>query len=189
MPHGALTTIAARDLTTQLAAQELDVLYGHGVVGVDPPAQLGKLKAWYGSEYASHVILADLDIAVVSRALKQAYALIEIEETTCKPKVVLGDVMATLLGGNVTFRGKCPLGVGTWTTLIVLAKAKTSAQQERITFLAEQVSRIKARLEAPNAAIGRIVIDSFHDEGSLVSQLRMHVLAALDAAGDSSRMS
>jgi hypothetical protein len=43
----------------------------------------------FGKEYKSGALLAFLDIAVVSQDTDKVIALIEIEETTDKPKVLL----------------------------------------------------------------------------------------------------
>ncbi len=172
MAQGTMTTAIARALRLEYASQGLDVLYGHGQAGIDPPENLGKLRSWFGSEHKATTMLADLDIAIVRRETSQLIALIEIEETTTKPKVLLGDVLATLLGSHITFRGNCELSVGPWTTLIVLAQGAMPLNQSRIAFLEQQVNQIKGHLTTPNAAIGRVVMDGFQDEAELGRKLR-----------------
>jgi hypothetical protein len=182
MAYGALTTIAAKGLASRFGGAGLEVLCGHGAAGVEPPDQLGKLKVWFGSKYAARAILADLDIVVVESATDRAIALVEIEETTCKPKVLLGDALAALLGSSVTFQGKRHLKVGHWTRLIILARSANPAQQARIAFLSEWVNHIKAGLDTPNAAVGRIIFRTFQNEAALMGELEQLVREAIEAA-------
>ena len=183
MANGSMTAAIARSLREEREPQGFDVLFDHGQTGVDPAANLGKLKSWFGPKYAATTILADLDIAIVERQSDRLVALIEIEETTSKPKVLLGDAFATLLGDHITFQGKRHLSVGPWTTLIVLAciPTPTPANQHRIDFLEQQVNQIKAGLTTPNASIGRVVMGGFQDEVDLGEKLRALIQAAIGA--------
>ena len=63
----------------------------------------------------------------------EAVALIEIEESSATPKVLLGDAFATLLGDHITFQGKHALKKGKWTTLIVLVHAVGKRKEQRST--------------------------------------------------------
>jgi len=182
MADGALTMKMARVLGQEIKWQYWEVLCGHGEPGIDPVESLGKLRAWYSPKYANSSILADLDIAIVQRNTNQVVALIEVEETTCKPKVLLGNVLATLMGSQISFQGKRHLSVGTRTTLIVLAKCPTRAYKDRIAFLQEQLIPVTAHLMTPNAAIGQVVMDGFLDELELEEKLKMHIQAAITEA-------
>ena len=162
----------------------MEVWYDHGHSAPGVPGAVGKLKAWFGPKYAQGGILADMDIAVVERDSGRARALIEIEETSSKPKLLLGDVLATLLGHAVMFQGKRSLLVGTYTTLIVLAKGGGSAQDQRLSYLQGQINQLKASLDTPNAAIGQVVLDLFQDEPDLNKKLREQIASALRRAGD-----
>lgn len=179
MAYGTLTTRAARALATEFDPDGFDVLYGHGRSLADPADRLGKLKSWFGRKYQSDAILADLDLPVVSRQSGKAYALIEIEETTDKPKVLLGDILATLLGSRITFQGKRRLQVGAWTILIVLAYSKGRVHRRRLAFVQRQANLLKGGLNTPNAHVGRIVVDSFRDEADLAQKLRQLIKSAV----------
>jgi hypothetical protein len=183
MAAGMLTMEVARKLRQASDLQGYEILCGHGQVGIDPAEYLGKLKAWYGVRYANHTILADLDIAIVQRNTNQIVALIEIEETTSKPKVLLGDALATLLSSRITFQGKRHWQVGPWTTLIVLAKCSTEAHKPRISFLQEQVTQLKMQMATPNAAMGRVVMAGFLHAAELEAMLYTEIQAAIMNAG------
>jgi len=172
MAHGILTAKIARALSPELEAQGFDVLYGHGQLGTDSSDRLGKLKSWFGPNYRASAVLADLDIAIATRDTDQLIALVEVEETTSKPKVLLGDVLATLLGGHITFQGKRHFHVGEWTSLIVLARSTNPAHQSRIAFLEAQANHLKSKLDIPNAKIGKVVIRGFQNELELEQMLR-----------------
>jgi hypothetical protein len=107
-------------LSRELNNQPLDVLFDHGQKEPGPNDRVGKLASWFGPEFKLESRLSLIDIAVVLRGSAKALALIEIEETTDKPKVVLGDVLAILMGNGIKFQGKRDLLVGRWTSLIVL---------------------------------------------------------------------
>ena len=106
MSNGVLTTQIARSLQKEFDQQGFDILHDHRKTEIDLPEKVGKLRSWSGSTLKSETVLADLDIALVSHHDKKIYALIEIEETNDKPKVILGDVVATLLGKGIAFKGK-----------------------------------------------------------------------------------
>lgn len=183
MTSGIMTTNVARALLPEFKSQSLDLLYGHGQTGIDPIESLGKLRSWIGPKYAACAILADLDIAVVLGGTDKLIALIEIEETTSKPKVLLGDAMATLLGSQVTFQGKYPYSVGPWTTLIILACSSSLSGQSKVAFLEKEVNQLKAKLTTPNASIRHIVMECFQNEADLERKLRVHIQDAVAASG------
>jgi len=118
MSNGMLTIHLAHILQQEFNQQRFDVLHDHGPKQMDSPDKVGKLRSWFGSALKAETILADLDIALVSPRDKKVYALIEIEETTDKPKVILGDILATLFGEGIAFQGKLDLQVGEWITLL-----------------------------------------------------------------------
>jgi hypothetical protein len=172
MAHGKLTSEVAIMLSQDLALRGFDVLFDHALRGTVPPQNLGKIASWFGPEYKSVTQLGFLDIAVVSKLSEKAIALVEIEETTDQPKVLLGDLFATLLGEGVKFQGKRDLLVGPWTTLVILGRSKLRSHRARVDYLLEQARQIKTGLNAPNALIGQIVIDLFKDESDLLDKLR-----------------
>jgi hypothetical protein len=189
MARGALTMQAARVLQPEFSQQGFDILHAHGEKGLDSPLLLGKIHAWFGEAYRPETILADLDMAVVSHAAlaahnqERAYALVVIEETGSKPKVILGDILATLLGKGIIFQGKRPLQVGRWTTLMVLARDVHQSGLEQLPYLAAQSKYLRENLLTPNASIGRVVIDTFMDDLQLEEKLRQNIAAALNARG------
>jgi hypothetical protein len=183
MTSGIVTTKVARALLPELKLQSLNLLYGHGQTGIDPVENLGKLRSWNGPKYATSAILADLDMGVVIDGTDKLIVLIEIEETTSKPKVLLGDAMAILLGSQVTFQGKHHLAVGPWTTLIILACNPSLSGQSRVAFLEKEVNQLKTKLTTPNAKIRHVVIECFQNEMDLEQKLRSHIQDAVAASG------
>lgn len=180
MAHGTLTTLVARVLQQDFGSKGFDVFHDHGQKGIDPADKLGKLRSWFGPKYKADVALADLDIAVVSRDTRKVYVLIEIEETTDKPKVILGDVLATLLGDSVVFQGKHNLHVGDWTTLVIIAHHTGQSYLQRIPYLEQQTNELRSHLSTSNALIGRIVLDTFQDEADLEVKLSKHIQEAIE---------
>ena len=175
MSNGTLTTQVARSLQHEFDLQGFDLLHDHGTKGIDPPDRLGKLRSWFGPILKFESVLADLDIAIVSHHDKKVYALIEIEETTEKPKVILGDILATLIGKGIAFKGKHDLQVGEWTTFFVMVYVTRQSQNDRLVFLSEQINKIKKDLTTSNSSIRRIIIDTFSDNVQLESKLRQHI--------------
>ncbi len=183
MANGELTKQVARVLQQEFNSKGVDILHDHGQKGIDPSINLGKLRSYFGSSARSDTILADLDVAVVSRDSEKVYALIEIEETTDKPKVILGDVLAALLGNGIMFQGRQNLRVGNWTTLVVMVRDVHQSHSDRLAYLAEQTNHIRANLLTPNASIGQIVIDTFSDDEQLIYRLRKHISNAINKPG------
>jgi hypothetical protein len=171
MKHGELTTALARHLTTFLKSEGFEILYDHGDTSQDTTGQIGRIVSWFGPEYKSETRLAFLDIAIVSKDMGNAVALIEIEETTDKPKVIIGDVLATLLGDRITFKGERTLDVGPWTTLIVLVKSTGKLHEKRRRFIQKKMNLLKPSLKTRNATIDRIVIRPFEFKGELQGEL------------------
>jgi hypothetical protein len=168
MKHGELTAHLAEILTQELDQYGIDVLYDHGQQA-SRPNKVGEIASWFGKDedYNFETRLALLDIAIVDRATDKAIALIEIEETTDKPKVLIGDVMAILLGDGIRFQGKCKLCIGPWTTLIVLGHSSSSSHVDRVHFLETQVKELKNCLPTKNKIIGEVVIGLFDDPADL----------------------
>jgi hypothetical protein len=179
MAKGALTVQAAHKLQDQFNAQGFDILYDHGKAGIDPPTKLGKIRSWFGDSYQAETILADLDIAVVSKHKERVYALIEIEGTANKPKVIFGDVITALLGNGINFQGKRDLRIGKWTTLIVMAHDANQNHLIRIPYLTKQSNFLRENLLTPNASIGQVIIDTFSDDVQLEDKLNKHINDAI----------
>lgn len=151
----------------------MDVLFDHGDPQKDPKEKLGRIVSWFGPEYRRDTRLAFLDIAVVRRSSNKSLALIEIEERKAPPKVIIADVLATLLGDHVSFQGgQRHLDIGAWTTLIVLAYAGvTGTRSAQLDLLNKRLNRIRGQLSTPNASIGNIVVDTFQNVAELEKKL------------------
>ncbi len=178
MIHGTLTIQMAHALAQELEPQGFVVLHDHHQPGVDSAGKLGKPRSWFGPIYAAHALLADLDIVVAAKDTDQLIALVEIEETTDKPKVLLGDVLATLLGDYITFQGQ-QFQAGPWTSLIVLAHSTNPTHQDRIRYLETQVNHLKDTLNTRNAKIGKVVIRSFQDKQDLEETLKILIQTSI----------
>src|ERR1051325_7795554 len=142
MAHGVLTAQVAQRLLPEFNGRGFDILHDHGQKQLDLEDTPGKLRSWFGSDLTRETALADLDLAIVSRETQKVYALVEIEETTHKPKVILGDIFATLLGDGIIFQGES-LHIGSWTTLIVLAHNERASHQDRMAYLEQQANQLK----------------------------------------------
>lgn len=170
MPSGELTAKVARQLSKEYKPRGFDVFFDHGQQDIDCSEKLGEIVSWFGDHCDRSTRLAVLDIAVVCHKTNKVVALIEIEETSGSPKVIIGDVMATLLGEHITFRGnrgsqeeKEPpdLKVGNWTALIVLVKDENQEPSVRMKYLEKNLKRLKQHLPTANSLIGRFVVLPF----------------------------
>lgn len=183
MAYGALSLQVARALQQEFAGQGFDLLYDHGRQGIDSPLLSGKIRSWSGNAYTLEAVLADLDMALVPHGQDKVYALVAVEETSCKPKVILGDVLTTLLGKGIKFQGRRDLQVGRWTTLIVMARDMRQSGPQRVPYLVAQSKYLRENLLTPNASIGRVVIDTFLDYMQLEEKVRQNMAVALQARG------
>jgi hypothetical protein len=174
----------ARRLACKLSDREVDVLFDHGDPAVDRPDCLGKIASWFGSHLSLATRLALLDIDVVQRDTNAAAALIEIEETTATPKVLLGDLLGTLLGDHVTFHSTHHLEVGPGTTLIVLVRARSEPKRRQTAELAGRVRDLQPHLRSGNAAIGRVVVRPYAGADELAELVERLVREALDRVDD-----
>lgn len=111
-----------------------------------------------------------MDIAIVQEAQQKIFALIEIEETTDKPKTILGDILGVLMGEHISFGRKRPLVADEHTILLVFVKSKVS-HDNRNKYLREKVFKIKSNLLTANSVIGRIEIKNFGDDAELFALL------------------
>lgn len=179
MSKGALTAQLAFSLQQEYEKQGYVVLHDHSSQETGSPDKLGKLRTWVGDTPKRQTLLSDLDIAIVNPDDNIVVALIEIEETTDKPKVILGDILAFLLGNGISFKGKHDFQIGEWTTLVVICHDENQSHDERIAFLNEKTNFLKSKLDTLNASIGRIVVDTYADEKQLVEALDHHIHEAI----------
>ena len=161
--RGQLTAKMARKISAYWEEHGYSVLYDH-----DPSSEnVRKIVSSFGEQpYGRRTQLSHVDIAIVEKSSDRVFALIEIEETTDKPKTFLGDVFGVLMGDHISFGKKRPLAVDEHTSLFVFVKTKVS-RQERNKYLVEKVMDIKSALSTGNSVIGWVDIKTFRDEKGL----------------------
>ena len=89
--------------------------------------------------------MSHIDIAIVKKSSEgtdRVFALIEIEETTDKPKVLLGDVFGVLMGEHISTRSGNSIRVDKHTIFVILAKSKV-VHKKRNKYLLNKVMAIK----------------------------------------------
>lgn len=173
MANGQKFTVpAAAYLREYYRNSTYHVFYDHGSY----PSQ--RIYSWFGTSYttpyaAKH--LSWIDIIVADPKSGKVDKIFEIEDSAAKPKTLVADLMAVLLGDGLAFASRSDWQVGEWTSLIVLAYVSTSAAQAKYQARLEHVQRHTTSfltcLKTRNAAIGRIVLKTFKDLGELESKL------------------
>jgi hypothetical protein len=178
---GRLTAEVGSYLDEWLAPQGYEVLYDHGQRG----PHVGSIVSWFGTGDAPTLDteLCHIDIAVVQRSGERARAcaLIEIEESSDRPKSLVGDLLCTLMGDHVTFGGK-ELRVDERTALIVLAHSPDT-HQPRMSRIVECVQAAQPKLLGRNKAIGSVYGELFRDEAELKHKVRQLVGEAVAGRG------
>jgi len=174
MASGELTGRMGLELSKKLNHHSLDVLYDHGKSD-DKDQNIGRIASWFGENYSSKSRLALIDIAIVEMTSNRVRTLIEIEETSSTPKVILGDVFGALLGDHISFQGKRDLAVRDFTTLFIYVAGTKDRVEAKIHHLGEHINTLKAHMNSKNASIGRVIISTFSDEDDLRSQLDEYI--------------
>lgn len=137
-----------------------------------------RIYVWFGAVYtapnpAHHLAWVDIVVAEVTSG--KVYQIIEIEDSTAKPKTIIADLMAVLLGDGLAFGGRTDWQIGRWTTLTVCAYVKDGKAekkfQPRLAHLQHHITSVQAALQTRNAAIGRIVVETFKDHAELHHKL------------------
>jgi hypothetical protein len=169
-----ITVKAAETLSGYYEAKGYGVFYDHD----STKENTGKIVSWFGDRHSRETELSHLDIAILEKGSDKALVLMKIEETNDDPKTFLGDLFGVLLGDHISFRGERNFAMGEYTTLIVLGKSKV-LHRSRSEHLREESMKIKSGLHTANAAIGKIVIDTFADEKGLYALLSSVVDRAL----------
>ena len=171
---GELTAQIGERLRAELGARGYDVLHDHG----EKAEHVGEIISWFGqgAEPTRDTELSQLDIAVIDRESGRTLALIEIEESSDNPKTLLGDVFGTLISEHIGFKDNRPLNVGSWTTLIVLAKGAHAARSK---FMQQRVRAVQPILPPTITAFGHLIVESCADESNLDARLHDLVLEAL----------
>jgi len=159
--HGELTA----EIGEKLKFDGFDVFYDHGPSGEN----VGKIVSTLKNDYGREDELSQLDIAVVEQDSDKAVLLVEIEETSDRPKIFLGDIFGVLFGNHVYFK-KRELRVGNFTTLLVvgISKNEHTARNEHIE---KYANKIKGSLGTSNSEIGKIVIKIYRDEEDMLEKL------------------
>jgi hypothetical protein len=155
--HGQLTAETGKSLEFE----GYDVLYDHGVSS----KTVGKIVSYFSDKNERGTQLSYLDIAIVKKNTNKAVALIEIEESANRPKTIIGDIFAFLMGERVVFQGK-ELEVGNSTTLIVLGYSKLHHPKHN-QYILEKVEKARFALGTKNCGIGKVMIETYSDKDKL----------------------
>jgi hypothetical protein len=156
------------EIGQSLSFEGYDVFCGHGNKS---SKNVGKIVSTLKEQYSRDDELSQLDIAVVEHGSDKVMALVEIEETTNKPKVIIGDALGTLMGKYIYLPKRRKGKVGKWTTFIILAKGN-SKHKERTRYILERVEGVKSILGSENSTIGKVIIEIFSDDKKLSTLLQ-----------------
>lgn len=163
--HGEVTVNLAKMIFQDWEDRGYKVLYDHGI----SRKNVGKIVSTLKKDYGREDELSQMDIAIVEQNSDKVAVLVEIEETSDRPKTLLGDIFGVLCGENIFFKRK-ELLVGDYTTLIVVGVNKINHKRRNLLIL-ELVNSVKKSLGPKNARIGKVEIKTFTDETKLVAQL------------------
>lgn len=158
---GQLTADVAKRLAEYYDKKGFDVLHDHGPNSKNK----GEIVAYFGERPSRKTELSQLDMAIVERSSGKICALIEVEETSTRPKTLLGDVFGTLLAEHISFKGT-PLDVCEHASLIVVGKGDES-DKALIDYLNQQMELIRSKMGNVKMKFGKVVIDVFTDEKRL----------------------
>ena len=159
--HGDITAGIGKNLKID----GYKVFYDHGVSGKN----VGKIVSTLEKDYDRGDELSQLDIAIVEQNSDRVVALVEIEETSDRPKTLLGNIFGVLFGKYVCFKGK-ELQVGDFTTFFVVGVSKTN-HTDRNKHILDHLNRARPKLGTGNADIGKVLIKIFADKSELIDQL------------------
>jgi hypothetical protein len=162
--HGELTVKLAERISLDWEDRGFNLLHDHGPASEN----VGKIVSTIMKEYRKEDELSQLDIAIVKQGSNKVAVLIEVEETTDKPKTFLGDIFGVLFGECICFKRKV-LDVGNFTTLLVVGIKKTN-HKNRNEYILDRVNRVKASLGTQNTKIGKVVIKDYTDEAELLGK-------------------
>ena len=165
--HGKLTAALAQKLSQEYGPRGIHVFHDHG-----EQEPRGEIVSWFGSPRMPErsTRLSELDIAIIHRETDRAMVLIEVEESNDRPRTLLADAFATLLGTQISYRGK-RLKIGPWTTLLLIAHG-TSDHYGRNAFLLQQTELARLGLSTGNSQIGKVLIETFSDGIDLEQKVR-----------------
>jgi hypothetical protein len=159
--HGELTA----EIGSKITLDGYDVFYDHGISSEN----VGKIVSTLKREYGRDDELSQLDIAVVEQGSDKAVLLVEIEETSDRPKTFLGDIFGVLFGKHIYFRRR-ELQVGNFTTLLVVGISKAE-HIDRNQHIQDYANSIKVSLGTQNSKIGKVVIKTYRDKEDMLEKL------------------
>ncbi len=159
--HGPLTAA----IGSQLSFENYAVFYDHGTASENVGKIVSTLKQANGKDDE----LSQIDLAIVEQNTDKIVALVEIEETSDRPKILLGDIFGVLFGNHIFFKRR-ELQVGDFTTLIVIGISKTT-HLERNQHIQDYANKIKRSLETQNSNIGKILVKIYRDEKEMRADL------------------
>ena len=160
--HGQLTA----EIGNSLKPENCDIFYDHGVSG----KSVGKIVSYFSDKKERGTQLSYLDIAIVRKNTNEAIALIEIEETANRPKTIIADIFAFLMGEKIVFRDK-ELEVGNKTILIVVGFSKVPHPKHN-QYILEKVEKAKSALDTKNSKIRKVLIETYSDRDNLQTVLQ-----------------
>ena len=174
--HGELTEKIAENLSFD----GFDVFYDHG----NPVNNnVGEIVSSLGLPYKREDELAQLDIAIVEKDSNKAIVLVEIEETSDRPKTLLGDLFGVLFGKHISFNGN-PLDVGGYTTLVVAGISKSKEGHAlRNDHIEEVANRVRSSVGTPNSKIGKLAIKVYKDQNEILKLLPKDLEEAVRGGG------
>jgi hypothetical protein len=154
------------EIGKSLKFEDYDVLYDHGVLS----ETVGKIVSYFSETKERGTQLSYLDIAIVKKNTNEAIVLVEIEATANRPKTIIADIFAFLMGERLAFQRR-ELEVGSKTILIVLGFSKVPHPKHN-QYILEKVEKVKSALGTKNSMIGKVVIETFPNEKELPMQLQ-----------------
>jgi hypothetical protein len=166
--HGEITAAIGNELISDLWAQGYGVMYDHGTSGDE---NVGVTSAWIGDEKKRDNRLAEIDIVIYARKGRQAVLLIEIEESGDNPKKIIGAAMATLFGDDISSSGKENFPIGSWTTLLVVAKGEGESHESRTKEIEDRINQISGATGINKMGIGKIRLALFQTQDDLKNKI------------------
>lgn len=137
-----------------------------------------RLYCWYGQSYQTPYSLrhlAHVDMVVADPQTRAVHQIVEVEDSSSRPKTLIADVMAVLLGDGMAFDGSHDWRIGPWTSLIVLAYHASPPTPEylaRIQHIEQRLNGLLPHLDTGNARLGKIELSLFADLDGLTRYLQ-----------------
>ena len=170
--HGELTAKVGKGLKFD----GCDVFYDHGTAGEN----VGKIVSSIEKKYGKKDGLSQLDIAVVERSSNRVLVLVEVEESTDRPKTMIGDIFGVLFGEYLSFKRR-ELIVGPFTTLLVTGVGAAD-YVDRNQHILQKVHKVKALLGTKNSAMDLLPIKVFPSGAKLLAELPGEIGRIVQAA-------